>query len=79
MPASMKAILKFDLPEEQEEFESAQRGRYVISAVRRYLDNMRRKLKHNIADDDEARIVQRCVDELCEHLESYDVADIIHR
>lgn len=79
MPASMKAILKFDLPEEQEEFESAQRGRYVIGAVRRYLDNTRRKLKHTIADDDEARIVQRCVDELCECLESYDVADVVHR
>ena len=75
----MKAILKFDLPEEQEEFECAQRGRYVIGAVRMYLYNTRRKLKHSIADDDEARIVQRCIDELCECLEELDVADVVHR
>ena len=75
----MKAILKFDLPEEQEEFDSAHRGRYVIGAVRRYLENTRRKLKHRIEDDTEARIVQRCVDELCECLELYDVADVVHR
>jgi len=75
----MKAILKFDIPEEQEEYESAQRGRYVIGAVRMYLYNTRRKLKHSIADDEEARIVQRCVDELCECLEEYDVADVVHR
>lgn len=75
----MKAILKFDLPEEQEEFESAQRGRYVIGAVRRYLENTRRKLKHSIEDDNEARIVQRCVDELRECLELYGVADVEHR
>ena len=75
----MKATLTFDLPEEQEEFDSAHRGRYVIGAVRRYLENTRRKLKHSIEDDNEARIVQRCVDELRECLELYGVADVEHR
>ena len=73
----MKATLTFDLPEEQEQFEAASRGIYVCNAVRQHLDNTRRKLKHSIEDDNEARIVQRCVDELWEYLEMYGVANLI--
>ena len=74
----MKATLTFDLPEEQEQFEAASRGIYVCNAVRRHLDNTRRRLKHSIEDDNEARIVQHCIDDLCENLEVYGVANLIH-
>ena len=74
----MKATLTFDLPEEQEQFEAASRGIYVCNAVRRHLDNTRRKLKHSIEDDNEARIMLRCMEELSEQLELYGVSNLIY-
>ena len=74
----MKATLTFDLPEEQEQFEAASRGIYVCNAVRQHLDNTRRKLKHSIEDDNEARIMLRCMEELSERLEFYGVSHLIY-
>jgi hypothetical protein len=74
----MKATLTFDLPEEQEQFEAASRGIYVCNAVRRHLDNTRRRLKHSIEDDNEARIMLRSIEELSEQLELYGVSNLIY-
>ena len=74
----MKATLTFDLPEEQEQFEAAARGIYVCNAVRRHMDNTRRRLKHSIEDDNEARIMLRCMEELSEQLELYGVSNLIY-
>ena len=78
MHTKMEATLKYNLPDEQEEFESAIHGWLLMHAVRRHLDRTRRKLKHDIADDNEARIVQRCMNEFIEQLESYGVSNLVH-
>ena len=74
----MKATLTFDLPEEQEQFEAASRGMHLCNAVRRHMDNTRRRLKHSIEDDNEARIMLRCMEELSERVEFYGVSHLIH-
>ena len=74
----MKATLTFDLLEEREEFEAASRGMHLCNAVRSHMDNTRRKLKHNIEDDNEARIMLRCMEELSERLEFYGVLNLIY-
>lgn len=74
----MKATLTFDLPEEREEFEAASRGIHLCNAVRRHMENTRRKLKHSIEDDNEARIVLRCMEELSEQLELYGASNLIY-
>jgi len=74
----MKATLTFDLLEEREEFEAASRGIQLCNAVRSHMDNTRRKLKHSIEDDNEARIMLRCMEELSERLEFYGVSNLIY-
>lgn len=74
----MKATLTFDLTEEREEFEAASRGIHLCNAVRRHMENTRRKLKHSIEDDNEARIVLRCMEELSEQLELYGASNLIY-
>ena len=78
MHRKMEATLKYNLPEEQEEFESAIHGGLLMRAVRSHLERTRRQLKHEIADDNEARIVQMCMDDLIEKLELYGVSNLIH-
>jgi len=73
----MKATLEFNLPEEWEEYSHATDGHNVVIAVRRHLYNLRIKLKHEIQNDEEARIVERCRAELYECLEEQGVAHIL--
>jgi len=42
------------------------------------MDNTRRRLKHSIEDDNEARIMLRCMEELSEQLEAYGVSNLIY-
>lgn len=74
----MKATLEFNLPEEWEEFNSATQGNDVVTAIRRYLYNLRMKQKHEIQNDEEARIVERCRAELYECLEEKGVTHLIY-
>lgn len=74
----MKATLEFNLPEEWEEYNHAVHGHEVVTAVRRYLYNLRMKLKHEIHDDEEARIVERCRAELYECLDAQGITYLIH-
>lgn len=74
----MKATLEFNLPEEWEEYNSATQGHEFVTAVRRYIYSLRRKLKHEIHDDEEARIVERCRAELYECLEEQGVTHLIY-
>ena len=48
----MKAILKFDLPEEQEEFDMAYQGNKWSSAMYNLDQYLRNKLKYNNAGED---------------------------
>jgi hypothetical protein len=74
----MKATLEFNLPEEWEEYSHATQGHEVVIAVRRYLYNLRMKLKHEIQNDEEERIVARCREELYECLEEQGVTHILN-
>jgi hypothetical protein len=74
----MKATLEYNLPEEWEEYSHATRGHDVVTAVRRYLYNLRMKQKHEIHDDEEARIVERCRGELIECLDEQGVTHLIY-
>lgn len=72
----MKAILKFDLPEDTVEFHSAVNGGDAL-AVLAELDNyLRSKVKH--ADDDTPAVVLAAIEsirqELSRLLEEYDVS-----
>lgn len=60
----MKAILKFDLPEENNEFLNATQGanmRYVLSNFDEWL---RRKVKYEDLNDDQYQVYQGCRDHL---------------
>lgn len=74
----MKATLEFNLPEEWEEYSHATDGHNVVIAVRRHLYNLRMKLKHEIQNDEEARIVERCRAELYECLDAQGVTHLIN-
>ena len=78
MHQKMEATLKYNLPDEQEQFEAAVRGMHLCNAVRRHMDDTRRRLKHSIEDDNEARIMLRCMEELSEQLEAYGVSNLIY-
>lgn len=60
----MKAILKFDLPEENHEFLNAIQGanmRYVLSNFDEWL---RRKVKYEDLNDEQFKVYQGCRDHL---------------
>lgn len=60
----MKAILKFNLPEENHEFLNAIQGsdmRYVLSNFDEWL---RRKVKYEDLNDDQYQVYQGCRDHL---------------
>ena len=60
----MKAILKFDLPEENHEFLNATQGanmRYVLSNFDEWL---RRKVKYEDLNDEQFKVYQGCRDHL---------------
>lgn len=68
MPASMKAILKFDRREARELHHDAWMGNSVIIAVRRHMDNQLTKLRVEMLQDEQSSIRKQCMEELFECL-----------
>ena len=60
----MKAILKFDLPEEQEEFNDAVNGNAFKTVIWELDQYMRSQLKHGDLPDDVHEKVQEIRDQL---------------
>jgi len=65
----MKAVLKFDLPEDKEEFGMAVKGSRYYCAIWDMYNCLRTKLKHEELDDREAMIIQQMYKKFFEILE----------
>ena len=74
----MKAILSYNLPEEQDAFEMAARSIKLVHAVRDWSYAMRQKVKHGDISEEEADAIDRCRIELMLILEAHGVEDIIN-
>lgn len=64
----MKAILEFNLPEEREEFEHAQRGIEYLIVLQEFDNYLRGRLKYEELPDDVHKALQEARDRLYEEL-----------
>ena len=55
----MRAILEFNLPEEQEEFELARNGSKLSCAISDFQDWLRAQIKHGNYDDEQMAVFER--------------------
>lgn len=60
----MKAILKFDLPEENHEFLNATQGANMRSVLWEFNEWLRTKVKYEDLNDDQYQVYQGCRDHL---------------
>lgn len=60
----MKAILKFDLPEENHEFLNATQGAKMRSVLWEFDQWLRSKVKYEDLNDDQYQVYQGCRDQL---------------
>ena len=60
----MKAILKFDLPEENHEFLNATQGAKMRSVLWEFDQWLRSKVKYEDLNDDQYQVYQGCRDHL---------------
>lgn len=56
----MKAILKFDLPEESHEFANATQGSAMRSILYQHLEYLRAELKHGNLNDYQYKAYKNC-------------------
>ena len=67
------AILVYDLPEEQDEFEEAQRASRYAAALNAFCNKLRGTIKHGELADEEHVIYERVREWLADACEQYDV------
>ena len=69
----MKAILEFNLPEEDEEFRQAAKAGDMHCAIFEFSQYLRKKLKYEDLSEQEARIYENVQAEFLGILEEYNV------
>lgn len=67
-----KAILEFQLPEEQSEYNCANRGAVYLSAITTVRELIRARLKHEAPSADEVEFLERIRQAIYEELETND-------
>jgi hypothetical protein len=70
----MKAILKFNLPEENEEFEMASQASKLYYAVSEFDNFLRNKIKHSDLTDEQYNVYESVRQELWNNLNNENIS-----